>query len=207
MKSDAYQAANILSRVEAVLPVLQEMIDKELEAYTMPFPIKLENVLRLMQPHLIQIRDYAKFRLALEELENDYEQGIDKQELQERIVVISEPIKNYNCVIGAWGQIEARAQREMVIDFCKRAELEVPRHASFDNERKQRILALYRSLQKEMDEPYRRGPAYYQFDLAFGEEETARLVQELVDEGLLIRAEDGTVYLADWDKYLYHFDA
>lgn len=207
LKSDAYPAANILSRVEEVLPVMQEMIDKELEAYTMPFPIKLENVLRLMQPHLIQIRDYAKFRLALEELENDYEQGIDKQELQERIAVISEPIKNYNCVIGAWGQIEARAQREMVIDFCKRAELEVPRYATFDNERKQRILALYRSLQKEMDEPYRRGPAYYQFDLAFGEEETARLVQELVDEGLLIRAEDGTVYLTDWEKYLYHFDA
>ena len=207
LKSDAYQAANILSRVEAVLPVLQEMIDKELEAYTMPFPIKLENVLRLMQPHLIQIRDYAKFRLALEELENDYEQGIDKQELQERIVVISEPIKNYNCVIGAWGQIEARAQREMVIDFCKRAELEVPIHAAFDYERKQRILAQLRAIQKEYDVPYALDAPYYQFDLAFGAEETARLVRELVEEGILIRDELGMVYLADWDKYLYHFDA
>lgn len=207
LKSDAYDAKSILERCEKVLPVLQEMIEDGVDSYTMPFPIELKDVLRMMQPHLVQIRDYAKFRLGLAELEADFAAGTEKQELQEKINKISEPIKNYNCVIGSWGQIEARAQYEMVTEFCARAGLEVPRHATFDNERKQRILAQLRTFQKELDEPYKQSAPYYQFDLAFGEEETARLVQELVEEGLLIRAEDGSVYLADWEKYLYHFDA
>lgn len=207
LKSNKYDAKSILARCEEVLPDLQEMIDNGIESYTMPFPIELEEVLRMMQPHLVQIGDYAEFRLELEALEADFAAGTDKQELQERIVKISEPIKNYNTVIGAWGQIEARAQYEMVTDFCKKAGIEVPRHAAFDHERKQRILAQLRAFQKELDEPYKQSAPYYQFDLAFGEEETARLVQELVEEGLLIRAEDGSVYLTDWEKYLYHFDA
>lgn len=207
LKSEDYPAKSILERCDAVMPVLQEMIDKEIDSYTLPFPIPLRDVLRMMQPHLAQIREYAQFRLNLQQLKEDWNQGMDMATLQTRLYEISKPIPNYNCVIGAWGQIEARAQFEMVEQFCQETGAEMPIHASLESERKLRILAQIRANQKEMDQPYMVEDPYYQFGLAFGLQETRRLVQELVDEGLLIRTEDGKVYLSDWEKYLYHFDA
>lgn len=207
LKSDAYPAEEILERCNRVLPVLQEMIDKGTESYTLPLPISLEDLLRMIQPHMVQIRDYAEFRIGLAQLERDYEKGVDAQVLSERLYEISEPIKDYNCVIGAWGQIEARAQYEMVTDFCNRTGLPVPVHESFQEERKQRIMAQLRSYQREEEEPYILYEPYYQLGLAYGSSETNRLVKELVDEGLLIRVEEGGVYLVDWENYKYHFDS
>lgn len=207
LKSKEYPAESILERCEKMLPVLQEMIDEGIDSYTLPLPIPLQDVLRMMQPHLIQIRDYAQFRIQFAQLEKDWESGIDSMELEDRLYEISEPIKNYNAVIGAWGQIEARAQYEMVTEFCAKAKIPVPMHSAFQEERKNRILSFFKSNQKEMDEPYKVGEPYYQFGLAFGAEETARLVQEMVDEGLLIRSEDGSVYLTNWENYRYHFDS
>jgi len=207
LKSDAYPAESLIERCNRVLPILEKMIEEGVESYTLPLPIPLQDVLRLMQPHLAQIRDYAKFRVALAELEADYERGVDVAELESRLYEISEPIKNYNCIIGAWGQIEARAQFEMVTEFCKKTGMEVPRHASLVEERKDRILAQIISNQKELEVPYYCYAPYYQFGLAFGAEETARLVEEMVEEGLLVRAEDGSVYLENWENYKYHFDS
>jgi len=206
LKSADYPAESILVRCEQVLPILDEMIEKEIESYSLPLPLPLNDVLQLIRPHLLQIQAYAQFRVNLQELEKDYAEGVDLQVLGKRLYEISEPIKNYNTVIGAWGQIEARAQYEMVMDFCKRTGLEVPMHASFQNERKQRIMAQLITYQMEADEPHKVSDTFYQWGLAYGPEETARLVQELVDEGLLIRDEDGLVYLANWDNYIYHFD-
>ncbi len=207
LKSDAYPAEEILARCNEVLPVLEEMIEKDVESYTMPFPIPLQDVLRMMQPHMVQIRDFAEFRIALAQLEADYAQGLDVQVLNDRLYEISEPIKDYNCIIGAWGQIEARAQYEMVMEFCKNAGVEVPMHVNFQEDRKKRIVAQLISYQKELEEPYLLDKPYYQLGLAYGPEETNRLVQELVDEGFFIRTEDDKVYLKDWENYKYNFDS
>ncbi len=206
LKSDEYPAESLLVRCERVLPILDEMIEKEIESYSLPLPISMNDLLQLIRPHLLQIQDYAQFRMDLQALEEDYASGVDLQVLGERLYKISEPIKNYNTVIGAWGQIEARAQYEMVMAFCEKTGLEVPMHASFQNERKQRILAQLITYQMEVDTPHKVSDTFYQLGLAYGPEETARLVQELVDEGLLIRDADGLVYLANWDNYIYHFD-
>ncbi|MBR6665260.1 MAG: hypothetical protein IKL22_06015 [Lachnospiraceae bacterium] len=206
LKSDAYPAESILKRCETVLPILDEMIEKDIESYSLPLPISLNDLLQLIRPHLMQVQDFAQFRLDLDKLEKDYASGVGAQVLSERLYEASEPVKNYNTVIGAWGQIEARAQYEMVMEFCEKTGLEVPMHAAFQKERKDRILAYIIERQMEHDEPYLLEAPYYQLGLAYGPEETARLVQELVDEGLLVRAEDDKVYLENWENYLYHFD-
>lgn len=206
LKSDDYPAESILRRCEMVLPILDEMIEKEMESYSLPLPISLNDLLQLIRPHILQIQDFAQFRLDLDKLERDYSNGVDAEVLNERLYEISEPVKNYNTVIGAWGQVEARAQYEMVMEFCEETGLEVPMHAAFQKERKDRILAYVIERQMEHDEPNMVDAPYYQLGLAYGTEETARLVQELVDEGLLIRAEENKVYLANWENYLYHFD-
>ncbi len=206
VKSDAYPAEHLLTRCDDVMPVLQEMIDKDIESYTLPLPIKLQEVLKMIQPHLEQIRSYAEFRIALTELEADFEQGLEPEELTARVEAISEPVKDYNCIIGTWGQIEARAQQELLAEFCSKAGIEMPRNAVFDNQRKQYILSQLISFQLGKQEPYMLASPYYQWGKAYGVEETTRLVNELVEEGLLVKQEDGTVYLTNWENYRYHFN-
>lgn len=206
LKSDSYPAEQIANRCNYYIPVLEEMIAKEIEVNELPLPITLTDLLQLMLPHLVQIRDYAEFRIALAELEESYAQGGDIAEITAKLHEISDPIKEYTCIIGAWGQIEARAQYEMIEEFCAKTGIEVPQDPVFHERRKQYILAQLSSYQRGMKEPYELAAPYYQLGLAYGAEETNKLVEELVQEGLLIRMENGSVYLADWESYIYHFD-
>lgn len=125
--------------------------------------------------------------------------------MAERLREIAKPIPDYNTVVGVWGQVEARAQREMVLDFCRRTQVEVPIYPEWDRQRKNYIYGQMATDQKGLQEPLKVWAPYYQYGLAFGEE-TERLVQELTEEGLLIRNEDGSVSLVDWERYRYHFD-
>ncbi|MGN0401868.1 MAG: hypothetical protein ACI4HQ_06355 [Acetatifactor sp.] len=204
LKSPEYPAEELLERCNRNIPVLQEMIDSGLESNTLPLPISLQDVLRMMLPHLEQIRSYAEFRIGLAELEEDYAGGLDSESVAMRIQQLSDPIDNYNCIIGAWGQIEARAQHEMIAAFCEKAGVDVPEDPAFHAERKIRIYMQFVSDQLGKQAPVTMGPPYYQLGLAYGED-TGRLVQELVDEGLLIRNEDGSVYLSNWESYIYNF--
>lgn len=205
LKSDAYPAESILERCETYIPVLQEMIAKGIDSHAFPFPIALDEVLRMMLPHLVQIREYAQFRIALSGLEEDWTQGASGEDLSAALKEIAEPVLSYNSVIGIWGQIEARAQREMVLAFCEKTGAEIPIYPVWDRQRKQYIYAQLVTDQKGKGEPVRAGFPYYQYGLAYGEE-TERLVQEMVEEGLLVRDADGSVYLAEWENYKYHFD-
>ncbi len=205
LKSDAYPAESILERCDTYIPVLQEMIDKGIETHTFPFPVPLKDVLSMMLPHLEQIRGFAQFRIALAELEEDWRQGASGEELGEALAEIARPIPDYNTVVGIWGQVEARAQREMVLAFCRQAQVEVPVYPNWDRLRKNYIYGQIAADQQGGEAPLRIYAPYYQYGVAFGEE-TERLVQEMVEEGLLVRNGDGSVSLADWESYRYNFD-
>lgn len=206
LKSDAYPAEDILSRCNKYIPVLDEMIEKGIEANTLPLPIRLNQLLQMMRPHLVQIREFAEFRIALDEVREAYENGVDPESLNAMVKEISEPIKDYNVVIGAWGQIEARAQREMIAAFCEEAGLELPGNPIMDENHKRYIYGQFVVYQKGKKEPvYFAGP-YYQYGLGYYQKDTERLVDEMVEKGLLIRKDANTVYLADWENYIYHFN-
>lgn len=129
--------------------------------------------------------------------------GADAVLLINRLTEIAEPIRSYNTVVGCWGQVEARAQHEMVTDFCRRADIEVPQNGTFRANRKLHIYMQLVTFQLGKKEPH--CETTYQWGVAYGEE-TAELIDELVEEGLLIRNEDGSYYLADWENYIYHFN-
>ena len=206
LKSDGYPAEDILARCNEYMPVLDEMIEKGIECNTLPMPISLNQLLQMIRPHLEQIRSFAEFRIALAELESDYVNGTDAENVKARLEELSVPIKDYNCIIGAWGQIEARAQREMIVAFCKENGLEIPINGVLDEKRKRYIYGQFAMYQRGLAEPHTISKAYYQYDLAFPEEDTDRLIEEMVEEGLLTRMEDGAVYLTDWENYIYHFN-
>ena len=206
LKRDDYPAEDILTRCNQYIPVLDEMIDKEIESNTLPLPITLNQLLKLIRPHLEQIRQFAEFRIELAKLEGDYQSGVDVEVLTERLYEIAEPIDDYNCIIGAWGQIEARAQREMVLAFCESTGMQVPIYGAFDEQRKRYILDQFAMYQRGQTEPWCTGSPYYQYNLAFGKAETDRLVREMIEDGILTEAEDGRAYLTNWDNYIYHFN-
>lgn len=206
LKSEDYPAEEILARCNEYIPVLDEMIEAGIETNTLPLPISLNQLLQMMRPHLEQIRSFAEFRLAFAELKGQYEQGVDAQSIAETLYEIGEPINSYNCIIGTWGQIEARAQREMIIEFCNSTGIELPVYGYYDKQRKDFIYAQIAMYQRGFSEPREISAPYYQYGFAYGVEETNRLVEEMVQDGLLIRTESGSVYLADWENYIYHFN-
>lgn len=207
LKSDVYPAEEILTRSERALTVLQEMIDADLEANTLPLPLKLSEVLQLMQPHIRQIRDFARFRIGLQQAEDMVAEGLSNDAVQAQIDSISTPISEYNTVIGLWGQVEARAQQELLLAFCRENGLEMPVDATFDYERKFRIYSQFITDQKgKKDIVYHYSP-YYQYNLAYDPEVTDQLTMELVEEGLLsVDETTGALYLTDWEHYSYSFN-
>lgn len=205
LKSADYPAEELLQRCKAVIPVMEEMIEKGLESNTFPLPVGLEDVLRMMLPHLEQIRSFAEFRIGLAELEEDYVQGETAEQLSGKLAGIAKTVNSYNTVIGAWGQVEARAQQELIAEFCERTGAEIPQDASLRANRKMHIYSQMVTNQLGKQSPVLSYSPYYQYGFAYGYEETLELVDELVEEGLLLRNDDGSVYLANWDNYIYNF--
>ena len=59
-----------------------------------------------------------------------------EQEKQAKLEEIYEPIPEYNCIIGMWGQVEARAQYELLEEYCAENGLNVPEDPIFKYYRK-----------------------------------------------------------------------
>lgn len=206
LKSGTYDADDILERSTRLLPILQEMIEQDLQTNVIPLPVSVTELLQLIEPHIAQIQQYAQFRKGMEELENMYaSNGVSSDAMQAKLEEIYEPIPEYNCVIGMWGQPEARAQYELVEEFCVKTGLTVPDDPVFKYYRKQRIYQEMCSCQKGREDIYYREKGMYQWGVAFGKEATIALEDELIAEGLLSETEDGYIYVTDWENYKYHF--
>lgn len=202
--SDEYPAEEILSRCNAAIPKLEEMIEADLEENSIPMAISTTDLLSLILPHLVQIRDFAQFRVDLELLEAEALNGADKETLAIRLEEIYTPVKEYNAIIGAWGQPEANAQYELVCDFCSRNGIDVPHDPVFDYYRKERVYGEMVASQKKEQGCYKVAKTEaFQWGKAYGAEETARLVDLLIEDGLLLEDENGLVYLSNWENYLY----
>lgn len=207
LKSKDYPAEEILERSEKALAVLSEMIDKRIPSNTLPLPVELPELLHLMLPQIEQINAFAKFRIGLEEASQLLAGGASHEDVQAKLEAISTPVSEYNTVTGLWGQVEARAQQEMLLDFCNTNGFEMPADPVFCQTRKNRIYDYFVSYQKGHSEPVLQFAPYFQYGLAYGEETTVELVNELVEEGLLSKdPQTGGIYLTDWEHYKYAFN-
>lgn len=206
LKSKDYPAADIYERSTKALSVLQEMIDSQISSYALPLPIALTDVLQLMVPQIAQIQAFASFRMEYDALTTMQANGATKEELLAKIDAIKTPISEYNTVTGLWGQIEARAQQEMLLAFCTENNLTYEPDPTFKQAQKNRMYSYFVSYQKGHKEPVLQFSPFFQYGIAYGVETTKVLENELLEEGLLSKdSATGGLYVTDWEHYKYSF--
>jgi hypothetical protein len=173
---------------------------------TFSLPIPRKTLYRLMLPHLHQIRQFAALRVELDGIKAQAKAGADRDTLQAKVNALDFEIPEYNCIIGLWGQPEARIGYSLISDFCKKHGLTTPpvsgatRHAC-----KRRLVDFFRVCQRDADQPVWVDHRSYEGGLPFGGEPGIGLMDELVAEGVLVRREDGFCCLADWCHYRFDF--
>lgn len=204
--SDFYPAEDINKRAKESIANVEAMIAADLDDNTAPIPMTVSEMLSMILPHLVQIEEYSEFRMNLAAAEKMYADGSSEKELQQFIDEMYEPVHEYNTVVGSWGQPEARAQYEMLEEFCRKTGITTPENSVFDYYRKQRIYGEMVDKQKTENERVSFNIRNsFQLGAAFGEEETERLNWEMIEDGLLGVNPDGSVYLVDWENYRYDF--
>ena len=201
--SDAYPYDEILAECEELIPFVEGLITSNVESYELPLPISLHDLLSLILPHLKQIEKYATFRRDYAELMDDMGNGtIALGDFETRMEEIGRPIPEYNAIIGLWGQPEARAQRFLVMEACEKYGVGYPVYPPYDALRKNRIFDEMVSTQLKKD--YMHQYWRYQYTCAFGEEETERLMDEMVRDGILEKHDDYYA-LSNWEEYIYNY--
>ncbi|MCR4677635.1 MAG: hypothetical protein K5679_02640 [Lachnospiraceae bacterium] len=200
--SPNYDAAGICERADAALRDLNEMIDAELTCNTISLPVSVTDLLKIVKSHVKQIREFAAFRIEYEKLAAKPAGEVTTEDVE----AIYVPVNEYDVITGLWGQPEARAQYELIERLCEDRGIDVPHNKVFEYYRKQRIYQEFVALQRKADScSYFDKETGFQFGVAFRKEDTRRLVEELVEEGILSETSSGQVYLKEWKRYKKDF--
>ena len=197
---------DILRRADDCICNFELLLTEPEPADGISFPVKRNHLYRLMLPHLYQIRQYAQFRAALDEVKQLRTNGASRDILQEKVNALPFEIPEYNCVIGLWGQPEARIAYQLVCDFCREAGLAAPDRGHMRFIFKRRLYDALCTHQRGLDHPHFVSPRFYEGGKPYGEDFVAALMDEMVREGVLIRREDGKMALKNWEDFRFDFN-
>ena len=170
-----------------------------------PMPVNLSQLYRLILPHLYQIRQYREFAIGFEELKAMKESGASAAELQEKANSLPFDIPEYNCVTGLWGQPEGLYAHSVLEKFCDENALETPKRKSYEFTVKRRMVEYLTVFQRGRKEPLYLPYGFYEANFPCGQKVNDRLIEELIEEGVLIKREDGKVALANWKNFIFDF--
>ena len=200
-----YDHGKILSRADGAISALDELINGPEPADGIAFPLKRRQLYKLMLPHLHQIKRYAVFMREFDNIRRMKLDGAGAAELQKSINVLDCEIPEYNCVTGLWGQVEARVAFELVSEFCLQNGLTAPqRSPAVRFEQKRRLIDRLRVEQRGKTEPVYVLSSFYEGD-AIGAEYARSLMDELTEEGVLVRDEEGKYALSDPERGRFDF--
>lgn len=197
--------APILARADACIADFETLLDEAEPTDGAAFPITRNQLYRLMVPHLYQIRQFAQFRVDFEAVKARREAGADAAELQAMVDALPYEIPEYNCVIGLWGQPEARVAYNMLRTFCRENDLRTPDRGGMRFTFKRRLHDALCTRQRGLDYPLYVSPKFYEGGNPWGMDMAAELMDELVSEGVLMRREDGLMALTNWADYRFDF--
>lgn len=196
-----YDPKDIVKRASESLAEMKTVAADKNITTDFPLPITPSLLAELTLPHLEQIMHYAQFLVDLEGLEKMLRDGASKEALYNELDRIWMPIRDYNTIIGVWGQRESRVQTMIVADFCKRAGIEHPRKALFDYTMKKRYYEYYVAVCKlaGRDTIWK---GSYEASLPFPSEED-RILRELEKDGLITIVDKDNIRINDYDAYIY----
>ncbi len=196
---------DILPRANEAITRLETLIQLPEPSGGIPFPLKRNQLYRLMLPHLHQIRQYSEFCRDLANIEEQKALGADANTLQKLVDELDCEIPEYNCVTGLWGQPEAREAYQRCERFCKENGLKAPeRSPSVKFKFKRRIVDRLEVAQRAFKDRLSVDPMFYEGGLA-GPEFTQRIMDELFEEGVLGKDENGRYYLTAWQDLRFDF--
>ncbi len=195
-----FDPKDIVARATECLKEIKAVADDKAFRSDFPMPITPAEFAALTMPHIEQILSYAQFLVDLAELEKKLKDGAPKEELYAELDRIWTPVRDYNTIIGVWGQRESRVQIMIVQDFCKRAGIECPRKPLFNYTLKKRYYEYLVEVCKLAGRPNIPGNSY-EGSLPFPTEEK-RVLKELEDDGLITLRGD-EIIINDYDAYIY----
>ncbi len=194
--------SGILERAPKVIRDFEKLLKEEEPTDGISFPITRRQLYSLILPSLYQIQEFAKFRIAFDDILNN-RRGKKRAELQALIDKLSFDIPEYNGVTGMWGGYEARAAYVLVEQFCTDYFLTVPeRSASVKFAFKRRVVDKMAVAQRGQTQPVYVGPTYYEGSY-IGAAFAAKLMEELYAEGVLIKNSAGNYALSNWSDYRF----
>ena len=198
--------APILERVDVAIENLEYLITRP-EPESMDFPITRRALYKLILPHLYQIKKFAIFRVDYEILKKMVSDGAPKQVLQDKVDSMDIHIPEYNCIIGLWGQNEARAAYNITYSFCKQNGLLAPkRNGTLWHTYKRRMIDLLCTFQRGKSSQFWAQYNFYECGVPYGADSYNQLVDELIGEGVLIKNEYGLLALTNWEDYGFDFN-
>jgi hypothetical protein len=190
-----------LSRATASLMVLSKMKTDPAFVPKFPLPFPPEVFVELMLPHLRQIRQFAEFRLKLDEIRRAARAGGARDVLEAMLVKAWQPIPEYNTWVGVFGNQELRAQKKLVDELAKELHLTVHDPAWLVNQEADRVLQCLQRLQARAV-----GPKVFSLREAVTEffwspDRSADRVEQLVARGVLERVGKDGLRLTNWQDF------
>lgn len=196
----------VTERSTKAIALLEKLISEAGETCEAHLPITVKNFYRLILPQLHQIRQYAEFSVALEAAKRAVLAGETKDMLQKRVDNLPFDIPEYNNIIGLWGLPETRMACRRTEEFCRENGLTFPDSPALRYIRKRRLYDHACVLQRGKQEAVWLWPLFYEGGLAFGEEQTRALTEELCQEGVFMhRPEDECIALTNWKSFAFDF--
>lgn len=202
--SKDYPYEEVLQECGKALKNLEEMLLSDELVTVAPLSMPVKDLLKLMMPHIEQIRLYAEFRENLSKAEKMLSDGSEKTEIECFVASFYKAIPNFDTLIGVWGQSEAIAQYKLLYEFCQKAEIDMPRDDVFMHNVKTYLYSELCTLQKISGECYSTDfLSETIWGEALGNELVTQALDELIAEGLIKKDSSGKCYITDWEDYVF----
>ena len=192
--------AKDLARATEALGALKEMRGDEGFVPKFPLPLGREAIVEMMLPHLMQIRDFAEFRIGIGELRAAWKSGLATDEVGRRLQELWRPIPEYTTWTGTFGVPEAMRQEHLVLEFAREAGVTVSPPAALRAREAGRLLQKIEFMQRQSTKPLRFTPRMVN-EFVWPEERMNDRLAKLVEDGVIEAAGDGSYQLQNWSDY------
>ena len=194
---------DILARAEKAEQLLHNLKENADFTPSIPLPKSPETIIGMILPNVMQIKQYAQFRIDFDKLNTMRQEESSPEELAAFLNEIYHPIPDYDTWVGTFGQPEQRAQTAFVEEFCKAVGIDFPARESMIAENARRTLDRMQILQRlSKDRSSFNVPRMLSNYLDMSQLQTQFVIERLLQNGDI--EQDGSNYmLVDWETHAY----